>query len=214
MRTSVRRAARAVRIDHRPSTIDHGDNPKSNITDSSLPSLLPLSSSTDDTIFRATPHARRRHAGTRSRSAKTARCAERCPETCCETRQIVPARNVCGQSAYGPQRRCLFGLWAATTLSLSTLDVQRVGLAPIRRRGAGRARHLESRKMIRLRQQLDEFRQILGNSRRQAVPDGNDSPPIERWTWDCGCILKYDGNAEVGDELAFDWERCAGHLHE
>lgn len=67
--------------------------------------------------------------------------------------------------------------------------------------------------MIRVRQQLDEFRQILGKSYRYSFPTGTDSQPIQRWTWDCGCILKYNGNGADDAEVAFDWERCAGHSY-
>jgi hypothetical protein len=65
--------------------------------------------------------------------------------------------------------------------------------------------------MIHAKRRIDDARQILGNDYRYTSMKETSSQLVQRWTWNCGCILKCSGNGRDGADFAFHWDRCGGH---
>ena len=48
--------------------------------------------------------------------------------------------------------------------------------------------------MKRAMQRLDQVRKVLGPNDRWILIQASDSPSIQRWIWDCGCLIECTGN--------------------
>jgi hypothetical protein len=83
-------------------------------------------------------------------------------------------------------------------------------LATSRLGAAGSRRNFKRWNVIRAKQEIDAARSALGHDYRYAVENG--AAPVQRWTWDCGCMLVCSGNGHKGVEPSFHWNRCGGHL--
>jgi hypothetical protein len=64
--------------------------------------------------------------------------------------------------------------------------------------------------MKRAMQRLNQVREVLGPNDRWTLIQASDSPSIQRWTWECGCLIECTGDGR-NHEAVFDWNPCGGH---